>query len=173
MLRYEDKLLSLFYYQPMTHFGVRDLSRQAGLDSKTVMVYLKELVRRKLILRRQKKGSFPYFEANRLSFLYHFEKSHVLIKRILESELVVFLEDQFSPKTIVLFGSVRKGTYHKESDIDIFIQAPYKQLDLSLFKKVLGHSVRLLCEKNIKNLSSGLLENIYNGEVLSGKLELP
>lgn len=173
MHRYEDKLLNLFFYKPMSKFGVRELSRQSKLDSKTVMAYLKELVKQQLVQRREPKGSFPYFEANRLSSAYRFEKSHALMKKIMKSGLVTHLEGQLSPNVIVLFGSVRKGTYHEQSDIDIFVQTSYKRVDLSRFEKVLGHPIRLLFEKDMKNLSAGLLENIYNGEVLSGKLELP
>jgi len=170
MLKNEDKLLREFFYKPMSHFGVRELSRQTKLDTKTVMKYLRDFTERKILLRKCKKGSFPHFEANRISRTYLFNKSHLLVKKIIESGLVEFIEEKLQPKTIVLFGSVPRGVYHEESDIDLFIQTSYKTLDLSKFEKILGHKVQLFFETNLNNLSKGLLENIYNGEVLSGRL---
>ena len=72
----------------------------------------------------------------------------------------------------MLFGSVQKGTYHQESDVDIFVQTKYKNIDIYSFNKKLGHPIQLFFEENLSALSAGLLENIYNGLVLSGKLEV-
>lgn len=168
----QDSLLNLFFYQPMTRFGVRNLGRESKLDTKTVMKYLDGFRREGLIVRHKPKGSYPYFEANRLSVRYRFEKSHVLIKKIISSGLVEYLEKHLNPKTIVLFGSVKKGTYHEKSDVDIFIQAPSKRVDLSRFETRLGHKISLFFDENPKKLTPGLLQNIYNGEVLSGNLDL-
>lgn len=168
----EDKLLKEFFYKPMSRFGVRELSRTTRLDTKTVMKYLRDFTDRKILIRRYKKGSFPYFEANRMSHTYLFNKSHLLVKKIIESNLVNFIETKLQPKAIVLFGSVPRGVYHRESDIDLFVQTPYKRLDLSKFEKNLGHKIQLFFETNLNSLSKGLLENIYNGEVLSGRLEV-
>lgn len=165
-----DNIETKFFLNPMTQFGVRELARITKLDTKTVMKYLQELVQRKIVIKRKEKGKYPYYEANRLSYMYRHEKSEALVKKILASGLIEYLEKELNPKAIVLFGSVQKGTYHRESDVDIFIQAEYKQLDLSKFNKKIGHRVQLFFEKDLKKISKGLLENIYNGLVLVGKL---
>lgn len=168
----QERLLAPFFYQPMARFGVRDLGRQSKLDTKTVMKHLDNLRKDGLIVRHEPKGSYPYFEANRLSIRYRFEKSHALIRKLVASGLIEYLEKNLNPKTIVLFGSVRKGTYHEKSDIDLFIQAPLKRIDLSRFEAWLGHKISLFFDENPKKLTPGLLQNIYNGEVLSGNLDL-
>ena len=169
---YEANFSDLFFLNPMKKFGVRELSRITKTDTKTVMKYLKNLVKRKIILKKKEKKKYPYYEANRLSNLYRHEKSEVLIRKVLESGLIEFLEEKLTPKTIVLFGSVQKGTYHQESDVDLFIQTDYKKIDLSKFDKKIGYKVKLFFEKDLNKLSEGLLENIYNGLTLSGKLEV-
>ncbi len=73
---------------------------------------------------------------------------------------------------IILFGSIQKGTYHKESNIDLFVQSDYKKLDLKKFNMKLGHKISVFFEKYLKKLSKDLLENIYNGTVLSRELEV-
>ncbi len=167
----ENVLLQQFFYSPMSKFGVRELSRKTHLDTKTVMKYLKKLVKQRIVVKYVKKGSFPYYEANRLSSMYRFEKSHLLIRKIVRSNLITFLEKELKPKAIVLFGSVVKGVYHEKSDIDIFIYGKYSRIDLYRYEQKLGHKIRLFFEPDLKQLSLGLLENIYNGEKLSGKLE--
>lgn len=167
----EEIILRHFFYMPMSRFGVRELSRKTGLDTKTIMKYLKLFVRKKIIVRKKEKGSFPYYEANRLSSYFKFAKGHLLIRKVFESGLVGFLEQKLKPKAIVLFGSVAKGTYHKKSDIDIFIYGKYKQINASNYGRRMGHKINILFEDDPAKLSRGLRDNIYNGEILSGKLE--
>ena len=156
----------------MKHYGVRELSRVTKADTKTVMKYLKELVLQKVVVKHKETRKYPFYEANRQSYTYKHEKSEFLVKQIIRSGLIEFLEKNISPKAIVLFGSVQKGTYHSESDIDLFINANYRHLNLRNFEKKIGHSIQLLFESDLHNFNTGLLTNIYNGFVLSGKLEV-
>ena len=168
-----DKIIQLFFYQPMTKFGVRELSRLTFLDTKTIMKYLHILVAKKIILRNEQKRHFTTYEANRLSPLYKFEKSHALVRKIYESGLLEYLQQKIKPKNITLFGSVAKGTYHEKSDIDIFIQSSYQRVNVSRYEQKLGHKVSLFFEENLDELSKALKENIFNGDILAGKLEVP
>jgi len=161
-----------FFLNPMKMFGVRELSRITHTDTKTVMKYLKKLQQKHLVIKHTEKGAYPKYEANRQSLLYRHEKSEYLVKKILESGCIEFLEKECSPKAIVLFGSIQKGTYHQNSDIDIFIQAREKKINVTSFEKRIGYPFQLLFEEDLKELNKGLLGNIYNGSVLSGKLEL-
>ncbi len=167
-----DMIQNQFFLNPMAKYGVRELARILRLDTKTVMKYLKELVKERIIIKRKETGRYPYYQANRLSRIYRHEKSEMLIKKIITSGLIDHLEKHLSPKAIVLFGSVRKGTYHKDSDVDLFVQAEYKRLDFKKFNAKIGHKVQLIFEEDLTRLSEGLLENIYNGSVLAGKLEV-
>lgn len=169
---YEQKLLDLFFERPMSKFHVRELGRLTDLDTKTVMKYLKDFVKKYLIVRKKEKKGFPFYEANRLSPLYRYKKSQLVIERIYESNLIPFLEKELKPQVIVLFGSVQKGTYHEKSDIDIFVQAKQMKLNLSKFEKKLKRKIVLFFEEDPKSLTKGLLQNIYNGYMLSGQLKL-
>ncbi len=169
---YEIKLLKLFFFSPMKGFGVRELARLTKLDTKTIMKYLNDFIKRNIIRKFKKKGTFPKYEANRSSLQYRYTKSSYLVKKIIESGLIEFLDEKLKPKAIVLFGSMRKGTYHKMSDIDLFIQADYKRIDLRKFEDKLDYDIQLLFEKDLKQLSQGLLINIIDGITLKGKLEV-
>lgn len=166
------RILKLFFNMPMSKFRVRALSRLTKLDTKTVMNYLKNFVKEGIIIRKKSIKHYPYYEAKRLSKVYRYEKSNVIIKKIIKSKLIEYLEKKLHPEVIVLFGSIQKGTYHKKSDIDLFIKVNYKKVDLSKYERKIGYKITPLFEQNLKNLSRGLLQNIYNGYVLSGNLKV-
>lgn len=168
----ESRIAELFFQQPMAKFHVRQIGRLANLDTKTVMKYLNKLSRGEIAIRKKGKGRFPHYEANRLSPVYRYEKSHAAIKSIYGSGLVGYIRKMLHPRAIVLFGSMRKGTYHKDSDIDIFIQGERARIELSSFERKLKRKIDLLFESQPNRLSKGLLQNIYNGYVLDGEIEL-
>ncbi len=168
----ENKMLELLFNRPMLKFHVRQFSRDTGLDTKTIMVYLKKFMKEDIVIRKKERNHFAFYEAKRLSKLYRYKKSNFIIERIIKSQLIDYLEEETTADFIVLFGSMQKGTYYKDSDIDIFIKADAKRIDISKFEKRLGYKINLLFEDNLKKLTKGLLRNIYNGRVLSGRLEI-
>lgn len=172
MNTHEQKIIELFFYNLMSKFHIREIGRKTGLDTKTVMKYLNKFTKQGIILRQKKRNGFPYYESNRDSRFYRYEKSHFIMERMFESGIIDYLEKEINPKVMVVYGSIRKGTYHPKSDIDIFVQAKYKLVGLYNFEKKLGHKVHLLFEEDISKLSKGLLQNIYNGIVLSRELEI-
>lgn len=169
---HKSVVLDFFVYYPMKQFGVRELGRLASINTKTVMRYLKDLVNKNIIIKVKKSHSFVHYEANRLSKSYKLIKSNLLTNKIAEIGLIDFLENELTPKAIVLFGSVQKGTYTKNSDIDLFIQGEEKEINLARFEKILKHKVQLFFSKDLSKLSEGLKNNIINGSTISGGLEL-
>lgn len=161
-----------FFYYPMKPFGVRALSRELHLSTRTILKYLKHLRKDGLVLKVKARNRFPHYEANRLSRKFKLTKSSALMGDIAASGLIDYLESELAPKAIVIFGSAQKGTYLKHSDIDIFIQGNEEKLDLALFEKRLGHEVQMLYETDLQKLTEGLRNNIINGTTVSGALEL-
>jgi len=168
----QDKLHQLFFGCPMRKFGIRELSRITHLNSKTVMKYLRIIVRNGIVVRVKQKNSYPYYEANRLSKKYKLAKSTALLENLASSGIIDFLEQKLKPRAIVLFGSAQKGTYLKTSDIDIFIQAKETKIDVLAYERKLKHEIQLFFEKDMNNLTAGLRNNIINGNTLSGALTL-
>ena len=168
----EDPVLRWIFYNLVNQeikVGVRELARKTGLDTKTVMKRLAELSDRKLIARRSRRGHFPYYHAT-MSPLYFWEKAQMLQLRIMRSGLIDFLEMQLKPRAIVLFGSMRKGEYNHESDVDLFVLGKPEKLDLFLYERRIGHEIHLLFDDDLANLSWALRQTLLNGIVLSGEV---
>lgn len=88
------------------------------------------------------------------------------------SGLLDYLETEYTPNCIILFGSGSRGEDTEESDIDIFIQAEENELNLQKYEKKLNRKISLLFEPKIDALSKELLNNLINGQVLSGYLKV-
>ena len=166
----EGQLLAQFFNYPMKPFGIRELSRTLHLNTKTIMKQLTSLRKQHVIIKVHERGRFSHYEANRLSRRYKIVKSNALMNEIAQSGLFDFLEQELTPKAIVVFGSVQKGTYLKHSDIDIFIQGKEKKIDINAFEQKLNRDIQLLFEEDLNNLSTGLRNNIINGNTISGAL---
>ncbi len=154
----------------MRKFGIRELSRLTRFNSKTVMKYVKELIRKGIVVRVKQKNKYPYYEANRLSKKYKLAKSAVLLDKLAATGVIDHIEQQCKPKALILFGSAQRGTYLKTSDIDIFVQAKEKSLDLSRYERKLKHEIQIFFEEHIENLTKGFRNNLINGSTISGAL---
>ncbi|MFH1209993.1 MAG: nucleotidyltransferase domain-containing protein, partial [archaeon] len=95
------------------------------------------------------------------------------IRQIYESGLVDELEERLAGATIVLFGSYSRGDDNFKSDIDIaVIGRKNKEIDLSRFEKMLERKIIINFYPTLKEIHKELKENICNGIVLVGGLEL-
>ena len=102
------------------------------------------------------------------------------IKMFYESELPIFLFNEFPGCTILLFGSYSRGEdilnledLENSSDIDIaVIGTKGKRLDLTKFEKLLERKIIINFYRSFKEIHKHLKENIFNGFLLSGGIEL-
>lgn len=167
------KILEVFFDNPLEKFHLREISRKTNIAVTSVKKYLGELLEEGLIIRIEK-GIYPSFKSSREddNGKFRFYKKLNMIERIESSGLLNYLEDKTYPESIVLFGSSSRGEDIENSDIDLFIESTEKKLDLSKFEKKLNREINLFFEKNFKRLNKGLKNNILNGIILRGYLEV-
>lgn len=95
------------------------------------------------------------------------------LSQIYESGLSEYLEDNHPGCTIISFGSYSRGEDIHTSDIDIaIIGSKGKELDLKKFNKTLERQIMINHYKQFKEINNNLRNNILNGIVLSGTIEL-
>ena len=135
-------ILQEFFDYPRKEFYLRELSRMTNLALPSVTNHIRALVDGGLIL-RQKNGLYPTFKANRDSILFKIYKKTNLMLRLHETGLIDYLNDGLFPNAIILYGSSSKGEDVEESDIDLFIQAKEKKIDVSKYEKLLNRKVHL------------------------------
>lgn len=155
-----DKMLQLFYEYPQKSFTVREIAQKTKTPSSSVQRYLVSLKRMQLITKENQLEQSSYVRFLKMGFF---------VERLYLSGLLDFLEKEFAPSCIILFGSIRKGEYDAESDIDLFLASVHvKDVDLHLYEKKLGHKIQLFLEKDVKDLPVRLRNNVLNGIKLGG-----
>ena len=173
-----QKVLELFYKFPEKEFSLSDIAKEAGVAKANLGVILASLESIELI-RIEKLTKIWRVKANQENWIFKRSKIVYNLNFIYQSGLVEFLDQAYNhPKSIVLFGSFRKGEDTSGSDIDIAIESDeakeYKILglrQLADFEKSIGKSIQIH-EFNRKIIDVGLFNNIANGILLWGFLEV-
>lgn len=166
----QNKILDLFFEEPNRLFQIREIAKITGIPKTTAARMLKELSEQKIIVK--KKENVIGYKANEADSYFRLKKKMMFIENIHKSGLIEHLEEKFYPKCIILFGSFSKGEYHKDSDIDLFVQSKEKQYNLAKFEKKMKHPINLFFEEKFAKLSNELFNNIINGIKLSGYVKL-
>jgi predicted nucleotidyltransferase len=173
-----QRILEVFYLYPDKEFSLSDIAREASVAKPHVGRILQNLVNINFI-KIEKLSKIWRIKAN--SQNQNFTKSKIIfnLNFIFQSGLVEFLNEEFRhPKSIILFGSFRKGEDISTSDIDIAIEAEdleeYKIVNnpkLAPFEKEIKRKIQLHLF-NKKTADINVFNNIANGVVLTGFLEV-
>ena len=169
-------ILKSFFEDPNRKFSIRELSRILKINHTTVRQHLNQMVKEGF-LSLKKEDVYSFYQlvlakkTLNLKLYYNLEK-------IRESNLVQDLEKTFNLPIIVLFGSYAYAMDDKTSDIDIcLISNIEKEFSTEKYEKILNKKISIhKFNKNswikAKNLNPNLINNICNGIVLSGELEV-
>jgi predicted nucleotidyltransferase len=169
-----ERILSLFFKEPEKEFDLKEISNKINLAHTSVKKNLNILIKEKLIIRKNKikgKRNFPIYRAN-------INENFVLIKKrfnegeIIHSGLVNYLVKKTFPNLIMLFGSYSKGEDNEESDIDLFVESSFKEINLKIYETKLKRKINLLFKEDINKLKKEILNNIINGKILYGAIKL-
>jgi predicted nucleotidyltransferase len=169
------KIENLFFMFPTKDMYLIQISKDVKIAHTSVKNNLKKLLNQGIIIEKiEKKGkrNYPVYRASIDSKEYRKYKKLFNYSQIIESGLIKFLEDNIMPRSIVLFGSYQKGEDIEDSDIDLFLESSVKEIDLSKFQKILKRNIQIHFNDNINSYPKELKNNIINGIVLSGYLEV-
>ena len=165
------KVALLIFSYPNKVFHIRELSKETGLSTTSVISAIKLLEKLKVILVK-KTDLTTNIRANFDS------ESYVYYKRIFNlymlHHLIEVLLEIYKPKVIVLFGSFAKGEDIEESDIDLLILSNEKTkgIDTLLYEKTLKRKLNLHILKDLSHSSNEFRNAVANGVVLHGYLKV-
>src|SRR3989338_1497380 len=168
-----QKVMELFYKFPEKEFSLSDIAKEARVAKANLGVILASLDSIEFI-KIEKLAKIWRVKANQENWMFKRAKIVYNLNFIYQSGLIDFLNDSYNnPKAIILFGSFRKGEDTSKSDIDIAIEMEdakeYKIVELE--KEIMGRKTNLHLF-NRKVIDKNLFNNIANGIVLSGFLEV-
>ncbi len=134
------KILKLFYENNNIPLHLREIARKVKLNESTVSSHLNNLVKER-ILKAETEANLKKFYINKNKIpeifpLFDSEKieSLPLLRRDAIKIYIKKLEKK--PLLLIVFGSTAKGTYRKDSDLDILAVFPEKNNDKEIIDYV-------------------------------------
>jgi len=170
----QQEILRLLFIKSGTSLNQRGIARILEVSQPAVMKALPKIEQDRLIKVKQDKDSKRWsIELNRDNYKIMQLKRADNLKQVYESGLADFLEKEFAGATIILFGSYSRGEDTANSDIDIaIIGRKEKEVDLAKFDKMLERTININFYENFEKIHKNLKENLFNGIVLAGGIEL-
>jgi len=173
-----QKVMELFYKYPEKEFSLSDVASLAGVAKTNLGEILSHLEKAGFI-HVEKLSKIWRIKASQDNWIFLKNKIAYNLNFIYQSGLTEFLYNAYNhPKSVILFGSFRKGEDNSNSDIDIAIESEdFKEYkiqglrELVEFEKQIGRKIQIH-EFNRDKIDDGLFNNIANGIVLIGFLEV-
>ncbi|MBW2976399.1 nucleotidyltransferase domain-containing protein [Candidatus Woesearchaeota archaeon] len=152
----------------------RALANLLGVSAPAVIKALPALEKKAIIKVAQDKNSKRWsIELNRDNPYIMQQRRADNLLLIYECGLFNYLEKEFAGASIILFGSYSRGEDTINSDIDIaVIGRKDKKINVDVFEKKLERKININFYDTFKGIHKHLKENLCNGIVLSGGIEL-
>ncbi len=170
----QQEILRLLFLKAGITLNQRQIANFLDVSPPAVMKALPKLEQKSLIKFNQDKETKRWsIELNRDIHRVMQLKRVDNLKQIYETGLADFLEKEFAGATIILFGSYARGEDILNSDIDIaVINRKDKQIDLTKYEELLERKININVYDSFKNIHKNLKENLCNGIMLTGGVEL-
>jgi len=176
------KVMQWFFSYPLTPISLTDLSTNLNISKKTASIVVKRLIEEEFLL-KDEIGRVWRIHCNQKHY-YNFTKKvsynlSLIYSLLYENGLInEIYKITGNPKTIILFGSYRKGDDVETSDIDIAVEVvsneklkiiPLGNLEIFGYRKNVPVNLYIFSRNKI---DLNLFANIVNGIVLEGFLEV-
>ena len=171
----EENVLNLFLENsPLKEWHFEEIVRKARVTRNVANKWVKKFVYQGLLFSKKEKKHFPYFTVGSNNTIYYSFKKVYALQEMHNSGLFPALLSQKKVKTAILFGSMSKGDWYKDSDIDIFILGNLADFNRKLYEKRLHRNIELHIFSNlneIQEVRTGMIKNVLNGYVVKGQIQ--
>ncbi len=172
-----DKIHAWFFAFPEEEFSLNDIAEALGIAKASANTIVSQLVHDGF-LTLTILGKLWRIKSNPQHQWFTTRKIPFNLRLVYESGIIEWVEREIpSAKSIILFGSYRKGDDIKMSDLDIAVEIS-EENELDIWKVVieqLGYREKINANIHLfsrKKVDINLFANIANGIVLKGFLEV-
>lgn len=170
----EQVLRIILENSPFKEWHFEEIVREAKVTKAVANKWLKKYVAQGVLHTIKEKGRFPYFTVGADNHRYRSLKRVYALEQLHKSGLLPALLSSKTAKTVILFGSISRGDWYKDSDIDIFILGDSPDFDTGIYERKLHKTIEIHLFKDREELQavrSGLLKNVINGYVVKGQIQ--
>lgn len=167
------KVARVFFDEPSKDHYLTEISEKSNLAHTSVKKHLEKLKETGIIEEKElERGERTYPVYNRVDNERYKRYRKIDVQhRLVESGLIEYIFEECYPDCIVLFGSSARGEDIEESDIDLYVQAGEREVELSSYEKSLNRNIQLHFREDLQEYPKELRNNIANGVVMYGYLQ--
>ncbi|MFH1249074.1 MAG: nucleotidyltransferase domain-containing protein [archaeon] len=172
--RLQNEIFRLLCIKAGASCNQREIAKILGVSPTAVSKSLSLLVKEDLIkIKKQGRINLLSIQLNRDNPMAINQKRIENLRMIYESGISEELASNFAGCAIFLFGSYSRGEDTLSSDIDIaVIGCKTKETDMSKFDRIMERKTTLNFYDSFGSIHKNLLDNILNGIILNGSVEL-
>lgn len=172
----EEQILKLILENsPSKHWHFEEIVKNAKMTRAAANKWLKRYKKEKLIKTVKEKKRFPYFIVGNNNPVYQSKKRIYALNKLYQSGFISHLMSLKKAKTIIIFGSIVRWDWYKESDIDLFIFGDAEDLHIGKYELKLHRDIQVFICKDKKDLykfGQGLIRNIIEGYTIKGDIPM-
>ena len=169
----EENVLDLFF-NSQKHWHFEELLEKSDLSRGRLNSWLHKFLKEGIIIRVKKKWEMPYYQSNIGHPAYTNGKRLYALNTFYKTGFLNHLQSLPDAKTVIIFGSMVRSDWYKESDIDLFIYGDNETLQQGTYERKLKREIQVFSAKkrsDLRKYSSGLLTNIVKGYIVKGNLD--
>lgn len=170
----ENVLRIVLENSPLKEWHFSEIVKEAKVTKAAANKWLKKYADEGLIYHVKNKGKFPFFTAGSDNPVYRSLKRVYALEQLHKSGLIPELLSSKGAKTIILFGSISRGDWYKDSDIDIFVLGNIPDFNKKVYEHKLHKNIEMHTfrnKKEIQEIKTGLIKNVINGYVIKGQIQ--
>lgn len=168
----EQTILTLLLENsPFKEWHFDEIVGEAKITKSVANKWLKKYVKEGMLKKIKRKGKFPFFTTGSNNAVYVSKKRLFALEQLYKGGLIRELISLPQAKTVILFGSLIKGDWYKDSDIDLFVYGKLSGFDKNKYERKLKRHIELHVfetKNDLKQVTTGLIKNIINGYIVKG-----
>lgn len=169
----QDIVLELFFNSPR-HWHFEEIRKKSKLSRGRLNHWLNALQKGHIIRRVKVRKKMPYFVSYVDHPSYRSRKRLFALEQFRRAGFLDHLQTLPHTRAVVLFGSMARSDWYKDSDIDIFVLGDASTLEVGKFESRLGRGIQVFefkDEKDLKTIQPELLKNMLKGFLIKGMFD--
>ncbi len=168
----ENKVLELFF-NSSRHWRFEEIRKHVDITRPQLSRWLKAFQKQGMIKRIKKKGRMPYYVHDFHNPKFEIRKKLYAAQMLAQSGLFNHLNSLPNAKVVILFGSLSRSDWYKDSDIDIFIYGSDDEFEQGKYELILNREIQVHNAKNKEDLKriDKMLPYIFEGEFIKGSIQ--
>lgn len=159
---------------PLKEWHFEEVVKEAKVTRRVANKWLRKYVFAGVLHHVKEKGKFPYFTVGSNNSVYYSLKRVYALEQLHKSGLLPELLSFETAKTIIVFGSIIRGDWYKDSDVDIFIFGNIPDFNKKVYERKLNKNIELHIfwnKKELREVKTGLIKNVINGYIIKGQIQ--